>query len=371
MFSQITNIITSITSSITTILLGFLMFIASFFVIFFNEGGENISDIVQDSIELDVSNINNLETNKAFVSLTAKLESNEKIGDLFLKKGNYLLVNRIVETYKTEIDEDEDENKHDEIDEYKINNRIKNKWIKNSEDINNLKNYYQKKELNSTTQIAKNISITEYSINTENLDLPKAIDLILTEKNIKQTDSIILLNKKYLFKGLGTLQNPKIGDIRIHYEVIKSPSELVTIFGEIDRNNKTIFSYYDASSDKNIYKILRGDRNIAIETLKDEDIAVSWIFRFLGFAIMWGGLLVLVSPITRILEVIPFVGSFGSIGIMIITGILSLILSIISILLSIILHNIIILISFIIIAIILFTLYIRKNNDTSRKNLIA
>ncbi|HID91735.1 TPA: hypothetical protein EYP45_01255 [Candidatus Peregrinibacteria bacterium] len=369
---MITEVMSQVTTSIKWIIAGFVLFLASFFILFINEGDANISEIANNAVEITNIDTNlNIEVNNnsQFVSLTGSLESTEKFDDIFLEKGNYIQISRIVEFYtqdKTNTDFQEDSTSNNSI-----KNRISSKWVENNDNTQEVTNYYKEKKLQTLTQTANFITIAGYTIDQSQLNLPAPKDLLLTTENTKQTNNTILLNQKYLFKGNGTLNRPQHGDMRIHYEAITVPSQTVTVFGEMNTAHKTITPYYDEVSGKTIYRLLSGTRHTAIEELKTEDTVTSWTFRFFGFLIMWTGLMLLFSPISTILSHIPFLGHLGIIGIGIITGIISLILSTVTIFIAILLHNIIILCLTIIAILILFIIYIRQNNETSSKNLIA
>ena len=370
---MITEAINKVSTSIQWVIIGVISFIASFFILFINEGGANISEIAEDAIQLDNTDtsFNTEENNLEFVSLTGNLESTEIFDDIFLEKGNYIQLSRIVEFYREDTSNiTSQENNANHNGDNSIKNRVVSRWIENN-DTQEVTNYYKAKELQTLTKTANFITIAGYKIDQSQLSLPEPTDLLLTSENTKQTNNTVLLNQKYLFNGTGTLNRPQHGDMRIHYEVITVPSQTVTIFGKINTINKTITPYYDEDSEETIYRLLNGDWHEAMKALQTEDTVTSWTFRFFGFFTMWIGLMLLLSPINTILSQIPFIGDLGVIGIGIVTGIISLILSTITIFISMIFHNIIILSFAIIMILIFFTFYIRQNNATSSKNLIA
>ncbi|HIQ57397.1 TPA: hypothetical protein EYG84_01825 [Candidatus Gracilibacteria bacterium] len=355
-------IASNITPVIKKVLLGLLLFLISFFVLFWNEGDANISEIAETSIEVqNIANIDKNALHKKFVSITGALETNQQLEDIFLKKNYYIQINRIVETYKVNT------RKNNKEDQKKI---ITHEWVQNIENKNEGKDYHRDKKLQSITQTTNFIALSGYKISIDEIELPATEPLILTQENTIQTNNTILLNQKYLFKGYGSLQQPKIGDIRISYTVINAPSQLVTLFGKIDTINNIITPYY-YNDNKKIYKIFNKTREESIIELKKEDIAASWIIRILGFSLMWTGLLFIATPLFLFISVIPFIGKFGTIGIILLTGLISIILSTITIFISIILHNIIILVIVIVLIITGLFFYIRNTDDKSHKKLIT
>ena len=64
-----------------------------------------------------------------------------------------------------------------------------------------------------------------------------------------------------------------------------------------------------------------------------------WVFRVIGFILMWTGLSLLFSPLIQLLDIVPFFGDIGKSVIQGITFVVALILSAITIAISIVVHN--------------------------------
>ena len=194
--------------------------------------------------------------------------------------------------------------------------------------------------------------------------LPQEKSIQLNNNNVILDNNLKLVNDKYLFKGKGTISNPEVGDIRVSYAVVYNPLETATIFGKLDATNQKISPYYGTKNTK-LYRIFEGTRDTAISTMETEHKMLTWILRGVGFALMWFGLMLLFGPISIFLDVLPIFGSISSVGVGIITFLVSLVLSIVTILVSMIFHSLIALIV-VILGIIIGIFWYLKNKRKKR-----
>ncbi len=311
-----------ITSSIKRILIGTLLLFTSLVLFFLNEEGPKTSDIARTAKEIKTITAENQKNlHNTLIAFHGTLETPEQLEDLYLKKGKYIQINRIVETYTT------DSTRNINTDNPK--NKIRYIWKENTNSQNTIQNYYDNTILKSVSKTAHTITLNGYKLSVDTLTLPKAKDLLLTRENTIETDNTLLLNQKYLFNGKGSLNDPKIGDVRIHYTVISSPSDPVTFFGTINPLSKTLSPYSDTYYTKNVslYRVFNADKNSAIQELQNEENHSSWIFRFIAFTVLWIGLLLLIAPFHKVIKNIPFIGKMKSIGIILIAGICAILLS--------------------------------------------
>jgi hypothetical protein len=107
----------------------------------------------------------------------------------------------------------------------------------------------------------------------------------------------------YLFQGTGTPQSPKIGDLRICYTAL-STNAPATVFGQLQGDRIVPARHQDES----FFRLAPGVREAAIADLRSEYQLWLWVFRLVGFAMMWVGIVLLLNPISVVLSVIPFLG---------------------------------------------------------------
>jgi hypothetical protein len=303
--------------------------------------------------------------------MTGTLKSQEKIGDEFLKEGNYIALRRIVEMYAwTEERSSKSKTHTGGSKTTETTYTYKKVWTTNPEDSSQFKKPNGHKNLpltlNNTTIKVKKAQIGIYDIDMSTVTLPSYQELGLTKNMLIEKDNFKFANNKYLFKGEGTLSNPEIGDIRISYEIITNPLEFITIFGKLDLANKKIIPFYGPKN-KKLYRIFKGDRDAAISTMQTEHTVFTWILRLIGFLLMWFGLVAIFAPISTVLDVLPIFGSITRTGISIVTFIVALVLSIVTIVVSMIFHNIIALIIVILLAAGLGFLYFKKIKSVKTK----
>ncbi len=144
-------------------------------------------------------------------------------------------------------------------------------------------------------------------------------------------------------------QNPQVGDTQVNYYVLPNEAN-VTTFGKLD--GKNIVSFYDDNNNKLFY-MYPGSRADAISSLHSQYVLWLWVFRGIGFIMMWLGLSMLFSPILTLLSILPILASIGGFTVMLATFVIALILTAVTIVVSIIAHNPIALISSVVVAIVI------------------
>ena len=135
--------------------------------------------------------------------------------------------------------------------------------------------------------------MAKVQLNTQNITLGHGEDL-----------TAVLANENYLFISNNkntTIGGPMIGDERISYYVL-SPGFNGTIFGALNGNN---IEAYVNQNNITLYRLFNGTRAQGIATLHSEYELWLWVFRAIGFVMMWIGLLLLFGPIITILDILP------------------------------------------------------------------
>lgn len=172
------------------------------------------------------------------------------------------------------------------------------------------------------------------------------------------TDASAKLDSGYLFIGKGVQGNPEIGDIRISYTALASPTT-VTVFGQ--QSGQGLVPYlYDKSS--TFFRALTGDRNSAISQLQTEHTLITWLLRGAGFLMLWLGLTLVLNPLATIAGVLPLLKQITGFLTGIVTFIVALVLWGVATLISVVLHNIwlVLAAAVIIVGIVLFLLRRRQ-----------
>ena len=328
-------------NSIKGVIIGFIAFIISFVLLYWNEGRADISKIARTAIEIEANSNAPIEANKKLVSVTGELQSNEKIGDTFLREGNYISITRNAEMYAwTEIKSTETKKELGGSETTKTTYKYEKKWTSKPPSSSNFKK--PKGHQNPKMQISQrflkvnNAKIGIFDLNMKKIQLPEQQEIQLDSNAVISIYEFELVSDRYLFKGDGSITNPIVGDIRISYSVLYNPIETATVFGSLNQDKNKISPFYGK---KTLYRIFEGTRDGAISTMKTEHTVLTWVLRLVGFGLMWVGLMGLFGPISTILDILPIFGTITRVGIALITFVISLILSIVTIIVSMIAHS--------------------------------
>lgn len=155
-------------------------------------------------------------------------------------------------------------------------------------------------------------------------ELPTPTSLQLSSNNTIPAAKITS-EYNYIYKGLGNLTNPNIGDLRLRYATLNANSN-VTIIGKLGTNNSIV--PYIHKNNHRLYRIFRSTQLQASEKIKQEDHHWTWGLRFAALILMWFGFRLLAEPINVILDFIPIFGSIGRLTSSFSTLIISLTLTI-------------------------------------------
>jgi len=128
-----------------------------------------------------------------------------------------------------------------------------------------------------------------------------------------------------------------VGDVRISFGAIPSGKK-VTVFGKLIGG---AIEPHLIKGETKFYRAMYGTRDEAIAELKTEYKVAGWIGRIVGFLMMWIGMLLLLGPISTVLDVLPFLGSASRFVVGLLTFPIALALSLVTIIVSMIAHNVI------------------------------
>jgi hypothetical protein len=335
-----------IVNSIKGVVIGFILFIASFIVIYWNEGRVDLSAIAKTSTEISsTSVINNTPYAGKLISTNGIVNSEQIIGDnLYLNPDRFIAAERKVEMYSW-IEKSESRSKTNTggSETTTTTYTYSKDWTENPKSSSDFKqpagHENPKKGLDGYINKVDTATIGTYKLDPKSITLPSFTKFPLNSQNVTINDGAVIANDTYLFieKGRGgTFDSPEIGDLRVGYNVLRSGFDGV-VFGKLSGDK--IEPYFDKGV--TLYRLFTGTRDQAISTLHTEYTTLLWIFRLVGFMLMWFGLSALFGPISVILDFFPIFGSISRTLIGVITFIVAFVLSIITIVVSMILHSII------------------------------
>ncbi len=155
-----------------------------------------------------------------------------------------------------------------------------------------------------------NYIVKELSNSTPYTGLSKMPEKILDMSN----------HHTYLYKGSNS-SSPEIGDLKISF--METQKGLYTLAGMTRGKN---FGYYQSTNDRNLLftRVGKVQSSIIFEEEFRSNVILTWVFRGIGFILMYLGFMLIMGLIVAISNIIPIFGSLleGALGL--IAGIMTL-----------------------------------------------
>jgi len=351
MADQFTETVTTgwgkrIMNSFMGVLIGILLFFFSFVVLWKTEGRTNYAKIAGKAVALSTQSVDQNGQDK-LVSATGPLETPDSVGDPeFIRPGNYIMLQRTVEMYAwRERSSSKSKKNMGGSETTTTTYTYEKEWTSNPENSAEFKKPegHGNPGLNVVEKefYAAHANLGAYEMDVQNMQLPDAPKLEIGQNDLSSNLTAgFNLVQGYLFKGMGTLSEPEVGDVRVSFGAILSGRKM-TIFGKLIGS---AIEPYMIKGDTKFYRAIPGTRDEAIAQLKAEYKMTGWIGRIIGFLMMWIGMLMLLGPISTIMDVLPFLGSASRFVVGLMTFPIALVLSLVTIIVSMIAHNVIALI---------------------------
>lgn len=310
------------------ILVGLGLFFGSFVLLYINEGRVDLSKIADASIPLTADTVSG-ENDGDLVAVSGVLHADTTVGDPeLLTTRDYLQLERSAEMYAWEESRDSSE---DGPTRYEYSKG----WTRdpeNSSSFNNPTGHFNPgMQYQDDTFTVSAATLGAYTVDPANLFFMQKEDLALREGMLRQGQLV----ENYIFIGAGTLGSPQVGDLRISYKAFAN-DQAVTVFAQQDGNQLRPYTHRD---DITLYRVYPGDRAAGIAGMRTEYLTLLWAVRVGGFVLMWVGLMVFVSPLTRLLGRLPIIGEAGRLVISIVAFLVAAVLSFITIVISAVLHS--------------------------------
>ncbi len=211
----------------------------------------------------------------------------------------------------------------------------------------------------STTYTAQNVTVGEFRLN------PTLIASISNFSPLEMTDTEnlppALQERTTLHNGgyyVGTNPaNPQIGDLRISFRVAQ-PTDVSLIA----RQTGNTFSPYQTQAGRALQMLSVGAHTseAMFEQAQASNVRLTWILRFVGFALMSMGLGMVFNVLKVVADVLPMLGKIVGAGLSLITSLISAVLSLLTIAIAWIYYRPLLGISLLVIGIVIATLAIMK-----------
>jgi len=338
---------------------GILLFLGAFPVLYLNEAQENLSKVAEQAIAYSID-----ETSSYLGYTVGTFAATNKASDPLLTT-EFVAITRTVEMYGYQETQStvNSQDRYTYTKAWVVNPGQTTTWLgRNNEFPNDLPINYNTWVMNlpqRLTSTSTGLSMNNIPVDETNLDLSGYTSLSVSQDMI--TDNRYSVELSYIYfsnQGTGILSTPVVGDIRISFSVIEFDDEGL-LLGNIENNE---FTAYTTDSDNIVYRFFNGESTIesVIAKLQAEYQLLIWIFRGVGFLMLFVGLLLAFKPLTNLFNFIPIFGSIGSGLFTIMLFMVSLVLAVITIVISLIVQNIFV-VSLITLGIFgLFILFVKK-----------
>jgi hypothetical protein len=325
--------------SIKGMLVGAVLFAVAFPLLWWNEGRTDISTVAKKAVVVSPDGSKKGDGEGKLVSVTGKLEPGAPLGDPdYLKPGSYARLRREVEMFAwVESKSTKEEKKlgggSREVTTYTYDL----KWTSSPgdpEDFAHPEGHENPKlDVSGKSFYAPQANLGVYGFVPEDVELPPSRPVTLSADNV--VPSSFHKTGDFLYRGKGSADAPKLGDVRISYSAVENGRK-VTLYGK--QEGTQVVAYLHEGKDK-LFRVVDGTHEEAIATLHGEHTTTTWILRLVGFLFMWFGLALVLGPINAVLDIVPFIGSTGRALTSIALFPIALVLSGVTIVTAIVAHN--------------------------------
>lgn len=324
------------------VIVGLGLFIASFFVLFFNESNSlnrsKALQIAQETATPVFAGEVSAKHNGELVYFSGLATTSDIYEDeVFGVKEKALKMKRIVEMFQWV--EKKEEERTDEWGGSQTVETIytyERKWLPQLVSSSTFKvpEGHQNPEsmaYESRVWTADKISMGAYTLSDSLIDqLIVFKPYFLSSKNQKRALGAQFKSHDGFMINSKNISAPEVGDIRIWYEIIKP--QFLTVMGGLV--NDTVGEYVTPHGELALIKPGKLNKDMLVAAAAEENRIWKWGLRLLGFSMMWGGLFYILSTIAVFISVIPALGYLIRWGIHLLSVVVAFVLSTATIMLS-------------------------------------
>ncbi|MCB9507048.1 MAG: TMEM43 family protein [Myxococcales bacterium] len=344
-----TGFLGNLKSAIISVPIGILLFLASFAVLFKNEGCTEWGEVARKSV---VAAPDQAGHAGEFVSVTGTLASSTPLGDPdFLAPGPWVTISRVAEQYAwVEHSSSETRDKVGGGTETVTTYTYDQEWTSSPPDSSRFQETQGHQNVpmryNGQDFAVDTVTVGAWSVSVPAARMPSGNLLALgagAEAGSVQTPGVQLLGKAasatvagtYIYMD-GSATAPRIGEHRISFRVVPTG---ITVTGFGDASGAQLVAH-DHKGDT-FLRVIEGDRDAAIASLDLEDAIRKWGLRLAGFLMMWIGLQMVFAPIQAVAGILPIAKKASGFLIALVCFAVAAPLSIVTIIVSMILHSLV------------------------------
>lgn len=312
--------------SIKSVLIGALLFVVSFPLLFWNEGraihtARALAEGAAAVITVPADKVDPANEHK-LVAMSAEAKTSETVTDpQFAVAQTAIALVRDVEMYQwKEIKEEHTTKNTGGSTDTTITYDYKQEW---ADDVIDSSDFHvggydnpKRMEFEPEHFQAKNVTVGAFQLPQ---DMVSKIDqdesLPVADSDLARLPGSLKHRAKLadsgFYIGLDPA-NPQVGDLRVHFKVVK-PGMVSLIAQQVGAS----FAPYQTKAGKAL-SILYVGQKTAQEMFAQEEannVALTWMLRFLGFILMTVGLAMTFRPMVVFADVLPFMGSMLGMGI--------------------------------------------------------
>ncbi len=330
-------------ASIKGVATGALFFIASFPVLFWNEGravrtAKSLKEGASNVIEIK-SDIPSVDNEGKLIHLTGNTTVKNKITDTeFGISIMGIKLIREVEGYQwKEKSESKTRDKvgggQETITTYNYE-RVWSTEVYDSDKFKSPEGHINPKEFiySSKEYINDSVQLGEFQLSASLIKaMDKAEQIPIQRLDSTSNESVknsATVHESMVYIGSKNITTPQIGDLRIKFKVVK-PATVSIISKQIGNT----FEPYEADAGDAIELLEYGkisSKNMFTHA-QDTNRMMTWVLRLCGLVAMFIGLTLIFKPLVMVANVLPFLGSILNLGIGLFAGIIAFTLSILTI----------------------------------------
>jgi Transmembrane protein 43 len=330
-------------ASIGGAVLGVVLFLASFVVLFWNEGhavhaAKDLEEAAKTVVPVSADKVDPANDNH-LVHLTGKATTEETPTDpdFGVSAKNDIKLIRTVEMYQWKQETKTEKVKKVGGGEETITTyTFKEVWSDAPIDSSTFNKEAKKKDgigdnpempFRSNKWPAGKVTVGAFELVASLTDaIAQAKDLPVSEGSAKPPEGY-KVNQGGFYKGKEP-DAPEIGDMRVSYKVVEPQTVSVVAKQAGSKLDKHIGS---SGTDISMLKEGEHDAKSMFETAQKELAQFTWVLRFVGFALMAGGLFLVFKPLSVMGDVIPFIGNAMGVVLGLVAGMIAFGLSLITI----------------------------------------
>lgn len=170
-----------------------------------------------------------------------------------------------------------------------------------------------RRQLGSDSIYAKNAKFGARKLTQSQITRISGSETLVTKYNPVTTNE---------FFEVTNVPEPKVGDIRVTFSVVKSPKEITVVAAQ---KGDSFMAYTTKGTKKTISHVMSGAVDAAgvFAAAERGNMMMAWILRLVGFLMMFIGVKMVLAPLQVLADVVPFIGSIVGFG----TGIVAFVVA--------------------------------------------